>query len=93
MKNKNEKEDKTYYLPIFMSIGLSVGVAIGAATNNMPICMCIGLAIGVGIGTALDSQKKNKNKEEWELDKFQFGKIVIKYDGNELAQRTLFTYG
>ena len=28
MDNKNKKEDNTYYLPIFMSIGLSVGVAI-----------------------------------------------------------------
>ena len=64
MDNKNKKEDNTHYLPIFMSIGLSVGVAIGAATNNMPICMCIGLGIGVGIGAALDGQKKQKDKEE-----------------------------
>ena len=64
MKNKNEKKDKTLYLPIFMCLGLSIGVAFGAATNNMPTCMCIGLAIGLCIGTALDSQKKNKDKEE-----------------------------
>ena len=72
MDNKNKKEDNTHYLPIFMSIGLSVGVAIGAATNNMPICMCIGLCIGVGIGAALDGQKKQKDKEEWQLAKFKF---------------------
>ena len=72
MDNKNKKEDNTHYLPIFMSIGLSVGVAIGAATNNMPICMCIGLCIGVGIGAALDGQKKQKDKEEWQLAKFQY---------------------
>lgn len=64
MKNKNEKKDKTLYLPIFMCLGISIGVAFGAATNNMPTCMCIGLAIGLCIGTALDSQKKNKDKEE-----------------------------
>ena len=64
MKNKNEKKDKTLYLPIFMCLGLSIGIAFGAATNNMPTCMCIGLAIGLCIGTALDSQKKNKDKEE-----------------------------
>ena len=64
MKNKNEKKDKTLYLPIFMCLGISIGVAFGAATNNMPTCMCIGLAIGLCIGTALDSHKKNKDKEE-----------------------------
>ena len=64
MNNKNKKEDKTHYLPIFMSIGLSIVVAIGAATNNMPIFMSIGLAIGVGLGAALDGQKKKKDKEE-----------------------------
>ena len=64
MKNKNEKKDKTLYLPIFMCLGISIGVAFGAATNNKPTCMCIGLAIGLCIGTALDSQKKNKDKEE-----------------------------
>ena len=64
MNNKKEQKDNTQYLPIFMSIGLSVGVAIGAATNNIPICMSIGLCIGVGIGTALDGQKRKKDKDE-----------------------------
>ena len=60
MKMNNEKEDKTHYLPIFMSIGLSVGVAIVAATNNMPVCMSVGLCIGVGIGAALAVQKRDE---------------------------------
>ena len=62
MKMNNEKEDKTQYLPIFMGIGLSVGVAIGAAANNIPVWISIGLCIGVGIGTAFDGQ--NRDNEE-----------------------------
>ena len=64
MRYGNTPQDKKSYLTIFMCLGLSISVAFGAATNNMPTCMCIGLAIGVGIGTALDGQKKNKDKEE-----------------------------
>ena len=60
MKNKNEHEDDTNYLSIFMCLGLSVGVAIGAATNNMPVCMSVGLCIGVGIGAALAGQKRDE---------------------------------
>ena len=32
-QNNNKKEDKTQYLPIFMSIGLSLGIAIGAGSE------------------------------------------------------------
>ena len=39
MKNKNDPENKIPQLPIFMSIGLSIGVAIGAATDNIPMGM------------------------------------------------------
>ena len=45
-----------------MGIGLSVGVAIGAAANNIPVWISIGLCIGVGIGTAFDGQ--NRDNEE-----------------------------
>lgn len=52
---KNEKESKIQYMPIFMCLGLSVGMAIGAASDNMPIGMCL--------GTALDAQNRKKEKE------------------------------
>ena len=70
MKKKAEKEDKTYYLPIGMSIGLSLGMAIGAGFDNIPMGMCIGLAIGVCLGSALDAQnRKKENGEEQEENK------------------------
>ena len=36
-----------------MSIGISVGVAIGAATNNIPIAMCLRLSIGLCLGAGI----------------------------------------
>ena len=62
MKNKNEHEDDTNYLSIFMCLGLSVGVAIGTAMDNIPTCMSIGLCVGVGIGAALDGRKRDKEE-------------------------------
>lgn len=56
MNNKKEPENKVNNLPIFMSIGISVGMAIGAAFDNIPIGMCIGVAIGVSIGSLLDAR-------------------------------------
>ena len=46
---KNKKDDKPHYLPTFMSIGISIGAAIGVVTNNIPLYMLVGLALGVGI--------------------------------------------
>ena len=63
MKDKKTPDNATHYLPIFMSIGLSVGLAIGAGTNNIPIGMCIGLGVGVALGSALDAANR-KNAEE-----------------------------
>ena len=62
MKKKPEKEDKTYYLPICMSIGLSIGMAIGAAIGNISMGMCFGLCIGVCIGSALDAKNRRNEK-------------------------------
>ena len=64
VKKKPEKEDKTYYLPIGMSIGLSLGVGIGSGFDNIPIGMCIGMAIGVGLGSALDAKNRQKENDE-----------------------------
>ena len=63
VKKKPEKEDKTYYLPIGMSIGLSLGMAIGAGFDNIPIGMCIGMAIGVFVGAMMDRQNNKKDDD------------------------------
>ena len=61
-----EKEREGKQNPVyadFMCLGLSVGMAIGAASDNMPIGMCLGMSIGMCLGTALDAQNRKKDKE------------------------------
>ena len=65
---RNKKDDKPHYLPTFMSIGISIGAAIGVATNNFPLYMLVGLALGVGIGSALDGQNRNRESDESQKD-------------------------
>ena len=66
MKNDNKKKsdnrkDKTYWIAIWMCIGISVGTAIGPATKNMglwiPICLSIGSCIGVVFSDGNDSNE------------------------------------
>ena len=64
MANEKDTQDKVQYLPIFMCLGLSVGMAIGAAVGNTSIGMCMGIAAGVGIGALLDVKNRKDDKEE-----------------------------
>jgi F0F1-type ATP synthase assembly protein I len=49
-----------------MCIGISIGMAIGSAMDNIPLWMCIGLSIGIGAGNLIDSAVNAKNKENSE---------------------------
>ncbi len=62
-----KKTNKTAYgVSIGMVIGAGVGIALGAATNNMglwlPICVGCGLALGASVGVTMDTMKKKKEK-------------------------------
>lgn len=46
----------------FMPLGMGIGVALGAAFDNIPLWMCLGLAVGLCIGTAIDAANKAKDK-------------------------------
>ena len=61
---KKDADTQIAYLPLYMGIGMSVGVAIGAATDNMPICMSLGVGIGACVGAALDSLNRKKEAEQ-----------------------------
>ena len=50
MSENNDKKDNSYYLPIFIALGLGIGVAF----NQIPIGLCLGVAIGI----VLDDEKK-----------------------------------
>jgi len=58
--NNNEKNNSTPKMPIFMCLGLSVGMAIGAGFGNISIGMCI----GVIVGSIFDSRNKDKEDSE-----------------------------
>ena len=66
---KHDSDDNTQYLPIGMCIGLSIGVALGAAMDNIPIGMCLGLGIGLCFGSALDNANKAKKEKDEEKNK------------------------
>ena len=63
MKEKKKVDNQTYYMPICMCLGMSIGTAIGVATDNLSIYMPIGMSIGLCIGSLIDAQKRNKAKD------------------------------
>lgn len=70
MNDKNKKpennkpdDDRIMMMPVFMSIGIGVGVAIGAATDNIPIGMSIGIGVGLCVGALID-RFGNKKKDD-----------------------------
>lgn len=45
--------------PVLMSLGIGVGIAIGAALNSIGIGLIIGIAIG-GLGVLITNSKKSE---------------------------------
>ena len=68
MKNSKDSENKVQYMPIFMCMGISIGMALGAAFDNIPIGMCLGLGFGVCLGSALDAKKRKESDNVSETD-------------------------
>ena len=66
---KKDSENQIQYLPPYMSLGMCIGVAVGAALDNIAVCMCLGMGIGMCFGSALDNAKQAKSKEAEEQDK------------------------
>ena len=63
LKKKDNSENQVQYLPIGMCLGLSIGMAVGAAMDNISVGMCMGLGIGLCFGSALDNANRAKNKD------------------------------
>jgi len=53
-----KQKPDTNWLSIYMCLGLSCGVAIGSALENIGIGISIGLCLGVAVGAALDGHHK-----------------------------------
>ena len=67
--DKKDSENKVQYMPIGMCFGISIGMAIGAAMDNIPVGMCLGLGIGMCFGSALDNAKRAKKEETEKQDR------------------------
>jgi hypothetical protein len=64
MKNDKQPENKTSYVPIGMCLGISIGMALGAAAGNIAIGMCMGIGVGMTIGSLVDHQNRKKDKNK-----------------------------
>lgn len=63
------EKSETLWMPIYMCFGLSIGLSLGSASDNMSIGMCLGMGIGLCVGTALDAvTKKNHEKMRQERE-------------------------
>ena len=64
MDKNNGSEKQTNYMPIGMCLGISIGTAIGVATDNLSVCMCLGVSIGLFIGTLIDARNRKESKDD-----------------------------
>ena len=71
MKERQKSENQTYYMPLCMCLGMSIGTAIGVTTDNLSIYMPIGMSIGLCIGSLIDAQKRKKAKDTSKDEKAQ----------------------
>ncbi len=60
---KNDSGKQIQYMPIGMCLGISIGMAVGSAMDNIPVGMCLGLGIGLCFGSALDNANKAKKEQ------------------------------
>ena len=58
MSKQKKTENQIQYLPICMCLGMSIGSALGVATDNLSLFMCIGMSIGVGLGAVIDAKNR-----------------------------------
>lgn len=52
------KTEDTNYVGLGIALGAGVGVALGAAFNNLAMGVALGAGLGVVLGAVLYSQKK-----------------------------------
>ncbi len=62
LQSQHKLVSKGHYVGLWLSIGTGIGVAIGAAMDNVGAGIPIGIGIGVAIGTMLDAKAKKEDR-------------------------------
>lgn len=57
--NNGNRNSQDFYLSIGIGIGLVMGAAIGIIFDNLAIGAGIGMLLGIGIGTLIDKNTKD----------------------------------
>lgn len=60
MSKNNASENHTQFMPIGMCLGISIGLAIGSAMDNLSAGMCAGLGIGMCVGSLIDAANRKE---------------------------------
>lgn len=76
-----EDKQKISYLPIGMCLGISVGMAIGAANGSIGVGMCIGVGIGMFLGAMIDLAASKKDTDNAPDDETKDAPAVSTSDG------------
>ena len=60
--NKPEgNEGPRSFLPIGIAVSVGVGIALGAALDNIAVGIAVGIGVGVVFGAALDARRRNSS--------------------------------
>lgn len=73
-----KKDNDTEYKVFYMLIGMTGGISLGVAFNNLTMCMVIGMSVGTMIDSLVYSAKKKEKK---------WLRIFLKYKSMELFLR------
>ena len=66
-----------YYAALCMALGSGLGVAIGAAMDNIGTGMAIGVGFGIAIGVALDAKAKKEGRILCPRETTRFSKTAL----------------
>ena len=62
MKNQKESDNQTSHISFGMCLGISLGVAIGASTDNLGLWLPLGISLGICFGSLIDAKNRKKTK-------------------------------
>jgi hypothetical protein len=62
------KDKEAAFLPICIGVGVSLGVALGAATDNLALWLSLGVAVGAGLGVSMMGAAQAGNSKKRDID-------------------------